>query len=571
MIRKGGETLLYSLHIENIAVIKSASIDFRRGFTVLTGETGAGKSIIIDSINLICGAKQSRELIRSGEDTARVSAVFGELSDHASAALDELGIPADEDGMLMFERTLTAAGKSTARVNGRTIPLSLQREAMKHLIGIHGQHDNMALLMPENHIIYLDEYADIEAPLAKYQKSYERYCELNKRIAELTAGEREKAQKQEFLKYQINEIEAAKLKPDEEDKLLSRRTKLQNSEKIAQLSDSIYSLLYRNEKGTAALDKVKKALRALDSLAPVMKDADSLISRLDAVTYELEDIALTVDALRDGDSDDPTAELDRVETRLDQISRIERKYGDTVPEVLAFLEDAKAQLEAIELSEEKLAEATDERERLLAVMSVQAKALSDKRREAAARLEAEIVRELSYLEMGGVSFSAGIRHRVEADGGAGYARRGVDDVEFLISTNKGEPQKPLARIASGGELSRIMLAIKTVLAEKDSPGTLIFDEVDTGVSGKTSEKIGIKLRDLAGLGGQVLCVTHSAQIAARAENHYLIAKRESEGRVSTSVTPLTLEGRVNEVARIMGGINITDKLIETAREMINEK
>jgi len=564
--------MLCSLHIENIAVIKSADIDFPAGFTVLTGETGAGKSIIIDSINLICGAKQSKELIRSGEDTAQVAAVFGELAPHTLDALSELGISPDEDGVLMFQRTITSSGKSSARVNGRVIPLSLQREAMKYLIGIHGQHDNMALLMPENHIIYLDEFADIEAELADYGESYDKFCDLNRRIDELSKNEREKAQKLEFLRFQIDEIEAAKLKPDEEDRLLDKRAKLQNSERIAQLSGTVYSLLYRNDKGTAALDKVKRAMKALDALSPVMEDAEGMAVRLDAITYELEDIALSVGALAEEAGDDPSGELDKIETRLDEIAKLERKYGDTIPEVLAFLENAKEQLEGIELAEEKLAELCMERERLMPILSAQAEELSERRLEAASRLEARIVEELAYLDMGGVSFSAGVRHRVETDGGASYARRGVDDVEFLISTNKGEPQKPLAKIASGGELSRIMLAIKSVLAEKDAPGTLIFDEIDTGVSGKTSQKIGIKLRSLSeNGGGQVFCVTHSAQIAARAENHYLISKREKDGRVSTSVAPLDREGRVKEVARIMGGINITDRLLETAMEMIDEK
>lgn len=563
--------LLTSLHIENIAVIKSADIDFTGGFTVLTGETGAGKSIIIDSLNLICGAKQSRELIRNGEDTAMVSAVFCDIADTARTVLSELGIALDEDGILMFSRTLTSAGKSTARCNGHVIPLSLMREAMGYLIGIHGQHDNMALLVPDNHIIYLDAFAGIDSELSEYEKSYAKYCELNRRIAELTANEREKAQRLEFLRYQIDEIERVKLKPDEEDKLLAKRKKLQNSERIVELSDSIYSLLYRNEKGNTATDKCRRAGRALEALAPVMPDADSLIARLDTVMSELEDIALTIDALRDGECDDPTAELDRVETRLDVISRIERKYGDTVADVLAFLDNAKSQLEAIEMSEEKLYELKNEREALLPTMAEQARVLSERRIAAAEQLSKRIVDELAYLDMKGVSFSCGVKHRVEADGGAGYARRGVDDVEFLISTNKGEPLKPMARIASGGELSRIMLAVKSVLAEGDRLGTLIFDEVDTGVSGKTSQKIGIKLRELAkNSGRQVLCVTHSAQIAARAENHYLIEKREKDGRVSTTVTALDREGRIGEVARIMGGINITERLLETAREMIDE-
>ena len=563
--------LLSSLHIENIAVIKSADIDFTGGFTVLTGETGAGKSIIIDSINLICGAKQSRDLVRNGEDTAEVSAVFSDISDDALGGIAELGIVPDEDGVLMFARTLTSAGKSTARCNGRVIPLSLMREAMSYLIGIHGQHDNMALLVPDNHIQYLDRFASVDTELLSYRECYDKYCEIQRKISELRRNEREKAQRLEFLRFQIDEIEAVKLKPDEEEKLLAKRQKLQNSEKILELSEGIYNLIYQNEKGNAAMEKCKRASRALEALAPVMPDADLLISRLDAVIGELEDIALTVDALRDDECDDPTAELDRVETRLEAISRLERKYGDSVTDVLAFLDDAKAQLEDIEMSEERLDELIREREALMPIIEARASELSERRREAAARLSDKIVSELAYLDMGGVSFVCQLTHRVDADGGPLYAKDGVDDVEFLISTNKGEPLKPMAKIASGGELSRIMLAIKSVLFEGDGLGTLIFDEVDTGVSGKTSEKIGIKLRELARKGGgQVLCVTHAAQIAAKAENHYLIEKRESGERVCTTVTPLDRDGRINEVARIMGGINITDTLIKTASEMVDE-
>ncbi len=561
--------LLSSLHIENIAVIKSADIEISSGFSVLTGETGAGKSIIIDSINLICGAKQSRELIRSGEESAKVSAMFEDIGETRRSALEALGIVPDEDGVVMIERTITQSGKSTVRSNGRAVPLSAVREGMKYLIAIHGQHDNMALLDSTNHIGYLDEYADIAAELAEYSAVYKRFTDIKRQIAELTVGEREKAQRLEFLKYRIAEIEAAKLKDGEEEKLLARRKKLQNAEKIAQLADSVYSLLYRNEKSTAAYDKVKKASRSVESLAPVLDGADELIARLDGVLSELEDIALTVDALRDGDADDPTAELDKVESRLDMISRMERKYGDTVAEVLKFLESAKEELAGIEMSEERLSELESEKKTVLASLTALAAKLTEKRAEAAERLERDVEKELSYLEMGGVKFESELKIRLSDDGESGFCPNGADNVEFLIATNKGEPPKPLSKIASGGELSRIMLALKTVLARCDSPGTLIFDEVDTGVSGKTSEKIGIKLRELARLdGSQVLCVTHSAQIAARAENHYLISKREEGGRVSTTVTELDLDGRVSEVARIMGGINITDRIMETAREMI---
>ncbi len=566
--------MLTSLHIENIAVIKSADIEFEQGFTVLTGETGAGKSMIIDSINLICGAKQSRELIRSGEDTAQVSAVFENLSPNIISALATLGITPDEDGVLMFWRTITSSGKSTARVNGRLVPLSLQREAMKHLIVIHGQHDNMALLQPENHISYLDEYADLKDELDSYIESYEKYCEINKQIAELSRDEREKAQRVEFLKFQIDEIKAAKLKPDEEDRLLEKRTKLQNSEKIAKLTNSVYTLIYRNDKGTAALDKINRAVKSLDALSAVMPDAEQMARRLDAITYELEDIALSVEALSEDTDDDPSRALDRIESRLDEIAKLERKYGDTIEDVLAYLSRAENQLESIEMSEEKLNMLTLEREELVGLMNAQANRLHERRCEAALMLEERIVGELAYLDMGGVAFSVSVKNRSEADGGVSYSRSGTDDVEFLISTNKGEPLKPLAKIASGGELSRIMLAIKSVLAEKDAPETLIFDEIDTGVSGKTSQKIGIKLSMLASGGSgtsQILCVTHSAQIAARAQNHYKISKSESDGRVSTSVSPLDMDGRIHEVARIMGGINITERLLETAREMIEEK
>ena len=562
--------MLTSLHIENIAVIKSADMDFSDGFTVLTGETGAGKSIIIDSIGLILGAKQSRELIRSGEDSAEVSAIF-ELDEPAAKRLSALGLSPDEDGILMITRTISVSGRSAIRVNGRTIPLSLLRSASACLIGIHGQHDNISLLDPERHIYILDEYAGIRAELSAYEKSYDRFCELTRRIAELSRNEREKAQRIEFLKFQIDEIKSAKLRPDEEEILGKKRAKLQNSEKITKLSMLCYNALYQNDKGTAALDKIRRSMKALDALAAVIPEAEELSARLEAVTYEIEDVALTAEAFADRSDDDPTKLLDKLETRLEEISRLERKFGDTVPDVLAYLEKAEAELETIETSEERLADCIAEREALLPLLSAQAAEISERRSDAARSLEEKIIEELAYLDMKGISFSAGVRRRAETADGTEFSRRGVDDVEFLISTNKGEPLKPLAKIASGGELSRIMLAIKSVLADRDRIGTLIFDEVDTGVSGKTSQKIGIKLRDLAKNGrSQVFCVTHSAQIAALADNHLKIAKGEVDGRVSTGVTKLDHDGRVMEIARIMGGINITDKLVETAGEMLDE-
>ncbi len=561
--------MLTSLHIENIAVIKSADLDLSEGFTVLTGETGAGKSIIIDSIGLIKGSKPSRELIRSGEEQALVSAIF-EPDDETSERLGELGLAPDEDGLLMVTRTINTSGKSGAKVNGRTVPLSLLREATGHLIGIHGQHDNITLLNPESHIELLDGFAGVS--LAEYERSYDRFSEINRRIAELCKNEREKTQRAEFLRFQIDEIESAKLKPGEEEELAKKRAQLQNREKVTRLAKLVSSSLYRNEKGTAALDKVKRSIKALDALSAVIPEAEELSARLDALTYELEDIAIIADGFADDSDDDPTILLDRLETRLDTIEKLERRFGDTVADVLSYLARAKDELESIETSDERLADLRLERDSLLPLMAAQAEELSERRMKAARELELRIVEELAFLDMKGVQFSASVVRRDETDDQSEFSRRGVDDVEFLISTNRGEPLKPLAKIASGGELARIMLAVKTVLADRDRIGTLIFDEVDAGVSGKTSQKLGIKLRDLARAGRtQVLCVTHSAQIAAVADSHLLISKKDENGRTFTTVESLNEEGRISEIARIMGGITVTERLIETAREMLHEE
>ncbi len=564
--------MLSSLHIENVAVIKNADIDFSGGFSVLTGETGAGKSIIIDSLGLILGAKQSKDIIRNGEEFARVSAIFTSLSEYSLMGLGELGILADDDGILMIERVLTVGGKSTARVNGRQVPISLLRDASKYLIAVHGQHDNMSLLEVQSHLSYLDLFALSGDALLEYDEIYTKYCDIDKKIKELTEDDRQKAQKLEFLRYQIKEIEAAKLHQGEEEQLLEVRKKLQNSEKIAQLTDNIYTLIYRNDKNTSALDKVKRAEKSLEALASMLPEAEELIERLENISCELEDIGLTIEAFSEETEENPTAKLDKVEGRLYEISKLERKYGDSLADVLEYLEKSKTQLEEIELSEERLAELEKERALVYRELEIKGEELSKLRIKAGEKLSKSITDELSYLDMNGAVFGVNINPRLDAKGETVYQKSGKDDIEFLICTNKGEPMKPLAKIASGGELSRIMLAIKTVLLQINSPDTLIFDEVDTGVSGKTSQKIGIKLARLAKEGNmQVMSVTHAAQIAAVAEHHYYISKEEQNGRVSTKVEELSTEGRIREVARIMGGINITDTLLKTAREMIEEK
>ncbi len=559
--------MLTSLHIENIAVIKCADIDFTQGFTVLTGETGAGKSIIIDSINLLLGARGAKELIRTGESSALVSACF---TDFSAAVLDELvnlGISPDEDGMLYLQRTLNADGKGQTRLNGRVIPSSLQRDIGRLLMSIHGQHDNQALLVPANHIGILDSFADLENIISDYKISYDSMQAILAEITSLTKNEQEKARLFELLAYQIKDIDAAKLKSGEEELLTAQRKRIQNLEKITKNTNLVYRALYRNEKGASASELIKRAQASLDNLVEEIPEAAAYSSRLEEVICELEDIAESVRACADADVDDPTALLNRIESRLDTISKLQRKYGATVEDILAYREKSMRELQAIEGAEERLDELNKELAKVRAVVMEKASVIHDKRVESAKLLEHRVMEELAFLEMGKVKFEASISS-IKEDEPEACNKLGVDAVEFLIATNAGDPPKPLAKIASGGELSRIMLALKNVLADKESTGTSIFDEVDVGVSGKTAQKIGILLKNTSA-STQVICITHSAQIAALADSHLLITKREKEGRVETSVAALGREQRISEIARIMGGATITDNLMKTAGEMLD--
>lgn len=559
--------MLSSLHIENIAVIKNADIDFGSGFNVLTGETGAGKSILIDSINLILGAKPSKDLIRSGESKATVSALFTEIERPLERAR-ELEISPDEDGCLYITREIGADGKSKTKLNGRTIPVSLQKELAAYLISIHGQNDNRILMSPAAHLSYLDSYAGNEALLSEYGQCYARMTECRRKIAELSRDEREKARLTELLKYQVSDIDAARLRPNEEQELESRRDRVRNAEKIMKQTRLITRALYRNDRSLPAYELIKKAIAAMEGISEYIPNAEEYIARLSDITYVLEDIGLTVEDLSDAEYENPDKELDKIESRLELINKLERKYGPTVEEVLAFRERAAEELSEMEQSDVRLEELTTELVEHERMSGALAQRLSEARKAAAKALEKRVIEELGYLEMPKVCFKVEIRRALQPDGKARFTATGFDDVEFYLSANPGEPLKPLARIASGGELSRIMLALKSVNASDAAGETLIFDEIDTGVSGKTSQKIGMRLRALAA-GNQVICVTHSAQIAAEAHHQYLIRKGEKDGRVETSVTELDRSGRVREIARIMGGVNITDKLLDSAEEMLD--
>ncbi len=559
--------MLSSLHIENIAVIKSADIDLGSGFNVLTGETGAGKSILIDSINLILGAKPSKDMIRNGESKAEVSALFSDIQEPLKRAA-ELEISTDEDGCLYITREIYADGKAKTKLNGRAIPASLQKELLAYLISIHGQNDNRILMSPSAHLEYLDGYAGNGVLLNEYFEYYELMTDCRKKITELTGDEREKARTAELLKYQIADIDAAKLKFNEEQELEIKRDRVKNAEKIMKQTRLITRVLYRNERSLPAYELVKKAIAAIEGISDYIPNAEEYINKLNDISYTLEDIGLTVEDISDTEYEDPDKELDKIESRLELISKLERKYGSDIPEILAYRERAVSELSEIELSDIKLADLAKQLEEYEKKAYLLAVRLSDSRKLAAKQLEKSVIDELAYLEMPKVRFKIDIKKSHSADGKIRFTRSGIDDVEFLLSANPGEPLKPLAKIASGGELSRIMLALKSVNAADASGETLIFDEIDTGVSGKTSQKIGMRLRALASA-NQVICVTHSAQIAAEAHHQYLIRKNEKDGRVETSVTELDREGRIKEIARIMGGVNITDKLLDSAAEMLD--
>ncbi len=562
--------MITELHIENIAVIKKLTVDFKNGFSVLTGETGAGKSIIIDSVNLLLGARSAKELIRVGESTAFVSACFSALSERVKEELAALDVFPEEDGCLYIQRTLSADGKAQAKINGRSVPVTLLREAGKWLINIHGQHDNQQLLSSDRHISFLDAWAHTEKEMSEYAACYAEMVRLRKEIKEHTRDEREKETLTESLNLRITEIENAKLKQGEEEALVSKLERLQNIEKITRFCGVIYKNLFAGgENGVSAVELAKESLAALERLSDVFPDAEKAAQTISACVYDLTDIAQTAFDLTDGDVTDPEAELDRIQSRLDTIARLKRKYGESVAEILEYRENAKKQLSEIKNSDARIKELKQQLAAMIKKATECAARLTDKRTEYAARLSDKITEQLRYLDLEKAEFCVSVTPLVGENGVKRFSAHGCDDVEFLISANVGEPPKSLSKVASGGELSRVMLALKSVLADGDGVSTIIFDEIDTGVSGKTSQKIGIKLLEL-GSSNQVFSITHSAQIAAMGDTHYKISKTEVSGRNETSVKELDRAERADELSRIMGGIEITRTLMETANEMLDE-
>lgn len=554
--------MLSSLHIENIAVIRSVDIDLTKGFTVLTGETGAGKSIIIDSINFLLGNKTGKDLIRNGERNALVSAMFTDIGKETSDKLDELGLSPDENGELFLQRTLNSDGKTQIKINGRTVPASILREAAGLLINIHGQHDSKSLLESKYHIDLLDSYADNGAYLDEYSKYYEKMNDITSSIKSLVISEGEKQRLTEILSFQIKDIDSAKLRTGEEDELIAREAVLRNSEHISKQIRFCYKALCSNEKGVTAATLARKSADALSSISDVLPELKEYSDKLNNFAYEMEEIAVSAKELAGDVSLDPLIELNEVQSRLDVIHKLKRKYGSTVEEILEYREKRVEELENISKSEEKIEELKRELGEVEKKAAEICSVITERRKEKAEILENQVCECLGFLEMPKVRF------KVELTPLSKYSSKGKDDVVFMLSANMGEPLKPLSKIASGGELSRIMLSIKSVLREKESTGTVIFDEVDAGVSGKTSQKIGIKLKQTSE-SCQVICITHSAQIAALSDEHLFISKAENEGRVETKVKVLDYESRVNELARIMGGQDITKVLLSSAKELLD--
>ena len=547
--------MLSLLHIENIAVIESADISFDRGFNVLTGETGAGKSIVIDAISAILGERAYRDMIRTGAAKASVRAVFMDVPEYPW--FSENGV--DYDPETVIQREIYLDGKNICRVNGSLVSVSILRKLGIQLINIHGQHDSASLFDEENHLAFLDAFADNRSLRESYSQAYQKVTELRREIDSLTMDESEKLRRMETLKYQIEEIEKAQLEPGEDEALEQRRKILQNAEKLSSGLEEATQCLYGGEDTDGAAGLLAQAEHALARLGRFSDSFQSIHDRVADLMYQVQDAAEEVRDTRDS-LNYSADELEQIESRLDVIHKLRRKYGVTCEDILAYLEKAKRELDEIEFADDHLERLKVKLKKAEKTAWDQALALRKNRQEKAELLSQRILTELSQRDMPRVQFSCRFQELELTPNGA-------DGVAFYMSANAGEALKPMSKVASGGELARIMLAMKNVLAEKDQVNTLIFDEVDTGVSGRAAQKVAEKLRSVASH-KQVLCVTHLPQLAALADTHLLIAKSERDGRTYTSVTPLDLEGRKRELARIIGGANITQTTLKSAEEML---
>jgi len=552
--------MLSLLHIENIAIIESADISFDGGFNVLTGETGAGKSIVIDAISAVLGERTSRELIRTGAKSALVTAVFtGGQEDW----LRDHGFP-EHAGELLLQREIHGDGKNACRINGRPATVAQLRELGRQLLNIHGQHDGQQLLDPACHLGYLDSFGKTAPLLEDYRQEFDTVSALKRRISSLEMDEAERSRRVDTLTFQIAELERAELKEGEDEELNERRQLLRSAGKLTQALEGAQYALSGDEDRPGACGLIADAEGEVRGVSRHSAQLAELAEKLAALRAAADDVQESLWDMR-RELDFSPDELDRLESRLDVLYRLKKKYGPTVADMLSYLERSRAELEQIQVADDTIARLQKELEKARTEAKKRGKALSEARQKSAAALRERVEEELRQLDMPKVRFETQFQPCPAEDG---MDPTGMDQVQFLMSANVGEALKPIQKVASGGELARIMLALKNVLAEDDGIGSLVFDEVDTGVSGRAAQKVAEKMADVA-RHKQVLCVTHLPQIAAMAHTHFSVQKGERGGRTYTEVKRLTREGREDELARLLGGANVTDTLRESARESLN--
>ncbi len=551
--------MLTNLRIENVAVIEKVSISFEKGLNILTGETGAGKSIVIDAINAVLGERTTKQIVRNGADSAKVTAYFDFIGENVIDVLKSLDIEPEEDGSLLINRVITADGRSTCRINGQPVTVSMLRQVGNELISICGQHDSQKLLQSENHIVYIDSLGGTSELLEDYRTVYTKACEIKKELDSLKRNDSDNRQRLDFLKYQIDELERADIQIGEKEKLNGEKRKIKDREKITSALYSAHSIISGDENTSGLCDN----LYHLSSFLAQLRDYDSEFGEyeksVDDLRYELEDCLSALNRMSSS-FEDEEVDIDSIEERLDIIYRLSKKYGSTEEEMLETLERLQKEYHSITTSDERAEELEEEYNQISQLLRKKASILSEKRKSFCVEFEKQIMQQLAYLDMPGAVFKVDFKT-------VNPGSNGIDDVQFLLSANAGQEPKPLSKIASGGELSRIMLAIRCALAESESVSTLIFDEIDTGISGRAAHKVGYKLKQLSS-GFQVICVTHLAQIAAGADNHLLIEKRTEEGKTFTLVTNLESDARIKEIARIIGGDIVTRATLSSAEELI---
>lgn len=553
--------MLTTLYIENIAVIEKTSIDFSQGLNVLTGETGAGKSIIIDSINAIMGQRTSKELVRTGAKTALVTAQFDDVNDTVKAKLAELGYNNEDDDTLILQRTISATGKSSCKINARPASVTVLKEVAKNLINIHGQHESYELFSPDTHIDYIDSFGELKNELEDYREKYKKYKALKKQLNEANSDESARLHEIDLLTYQTTELFNADVQPDEIEQLENERIILMNSEKIFTLLNDSRELLDGDERTAGGIEAVESAMNYIQRAASLNADYESISESITDVYYNLRDCIESISDAADSVESDPQR-LEEIDERLDLLNRLTRKYGCECNELPELAEKMQTRLEELLSYDKNRDQLEADYKQSEYNARVSAQKLSSIRKKTAKVFSERVREEMSFLNMPNVQIVTQFEN-------TDFYEKGTDKVEFLISANPGEPPRPVAKIASGGELSRMMLAIKTVLASTEDIDTLIFDEVDTGISGSAAQKVGLKLKEVS-KSSQVLCVTHQAQLAALADAHYLISKQVEDGRTFTQVTLLDFDGRKHELARIIGGVNITDAALAHAESMLKE-